>query len=136
MEVLFRDESSPYWGKIQSHWKGKAVYGREYTAAIQGAKICLGFLSKGNRDLHTRRSAEIPYSGGLFCAQRTEEHLEMFEEGKEAVFWDDAKECASICKTLIEKDDLRDSIRKAGMIKIRKMRCSNEKVVTDIINKA
>ncbi|MBA4053730.1 MAG: hypothetical protein C0490_03375, partial [Marivirga sp.] len=71
-----RWQKSPHFAKLESHWKGPALGGRDYVAAVQGAKICLGLLSKGNRDLHTTRSLEVPYSGGLLCAQRTIEHQE------------------------------------------------------------
>ncbi|MEP2653496.1 MAG: glycosyltransferase [Paraglaciecola sp.] len=127
-------QRSPFWSVLKAHWQGPPLSGRDYTAAVQGAKICLGFLSKGNRDLHTRRSAEIPFSGGLFCAQRTEEHLEMFEEGTEAIFWDDVEECASQCKKLIDNDSLRESIRSSGMKKVRSLKCGNEYVLKDILD--
>jgi len=41
-------------------------------------------------------------------------HLAMYEEGKEAVFWSDAKECAEQCKALLANDSLREAIAKAG----------------------
>lgn len=46
-----RWQKSPNFSLLQSNWRGGALSGRDYVAAIQGAKICLGLLSKGNRDL-------------------------------------------------------------------------------------
>jgi len=124
---------SPHWEALKSSYRGGSLSGREYVAAIQGSKICLGLLSKGNRDLHTQRSLEVPFAGGLFCAERTTEHQEIYEEGKEAVFWADATECATICKKLLSDDALRESIRLAGMRKIRAIGVGNEDICRKIL---
>lgn len=129
-----RWEKSPYWHSLKKYYKGKSLSGREYVAAIQGAKICLGFLSKGNSDLHTRRSVEIPFSGGLLCAQRTSLHQEMYVENEEALFWDDANECAVICKKILLDENLREQIRQSGMEKVRALEVGNENICKNIIN--
>jgi len=131
-----RWQSSPLFPKLKSHWRGGMLGGREYVAAIQGAKICIGLLSKGNRDLHTTRSLEVPFAGGLLCAERTTEHQEMYREGEEAVFWSDAAECARVCNQLLKDDTLRESIRIAGMRRVRSMKTGNEDVSNEIINTA
>ncbi|MET0465740.1 MAG: glycosyltransferase [Chitinophagaceae bacterium] len=127
-------QKSPLWDKLQFYYKGKALGGRDYVAGIQGAKICIGMLSKGNRDLHTRRSVEVPYVGGLLCAERTPEHVEMYKEGEEALFWDDAEECAKICKELLADDNKREGIRLAGMRRVRKLGVGNEDIVRQAIS--
>lgn len=129
-----RWEKSPHFSRLKSHWRGPALRGRNYVAAIQGAKICLGLLSKGNRDLHTTRSLEVPFSGGLLCAERTPEHLEMYKEGMEAVFWSNAAECAQVCKKLLEDEILRENIRTAGMRRVRLLKVGNEDVSSKILN--
>lgn len=121
-------QKSPLWNELQPYYRGKALGGRDYVTGIQGAKICIGMLSKGNRDLHTRRSVEVPYVGGLLCAERTSEHMEMYKEGVEAVFWDDADECARICKELLADEGKRESIRLAGMRKVRELGVGNEDI--------
>lgn len=131
-------QKSKYFSRLQPYWRGNAVYEREYVAAIQGAKICIGMLSKGNRDLHTQRSLEIPFIGSLFCAERTTEHLAMYEEDKEAVFWKDAEECAAVCKRLLADEGQRERIRSAGMKRVREMKIGNEdicgKILSTILN--
>jgi spore maturation protein CgeB len=129
-----RWEKSPHFNKLKSHWQGSALKGRDYVAAIQGAKICLGLLSKGNRDLHTQRSLETPYAGGLFCAERTSEHQELYQAGVEAVFWSDASECAQICNQLLRDNSQRDQILKAGMSRVRSLKVGNEDVCRRIIH--
>lgn len=129
-------KKSPHYMKLKPYIKGKSIYRRDYVAAIQGAKICLGFLSKGNRDLHTRRSVEVPFAGGLLCAERTSEHLEMYKEGVSAVFWNDSKECAKICKELLTDPKRRESIRLAGMQRVRALGVGNEDVCKKILDYA
>ena len=129
-----RWEKSAYWNELKQFYKGGSLSGKDYVAAIQGAKICLGFLSKGNRDLHTQRSLEIPYIGGLFCAERTSEHLELYNDFEEAVFWNDVNECAELCKKLLADNDLRESIRIAGMRKVRSLNVGNEDICRRVID--
>lgn len=121
------------WDKIKQFYKGKSLLGRDYVAAIQGAKICIGLLSKGNRDQHTTRSLEIPFAGGLLCAERTSEHLELYNEGEDALFWDDAIECAKICKKILADDVLRERIRNNGMQKVRNLKLGNNDICEKII---
>src|ERR1039458_4341078 len=84
---------APEWPELQPYLKGGPLLGDDYAKAIQCARVNLGLLSWGNRDLHTTRSVEIPALGALLCAERTAEHTDMYEEGKEALFWKDAQEC-------------------------------------------
>lgn len=129
-----RWERSRLWRHVKDAYRGPALSGRNYVAAIQGAKVCLGLMSKGNRDLHTRRSAEIPYADGLLCAERTAEHLQMFEDGEEAVFWETPEECARQCHTLLEEHERREQIRAAGRRRIVANRLGNEDVCQDILD--
>jgi len=76
--------------------------------------------------LHKRRSVEIPYAGGLLCAERTTEHLAMYNEGVEAVFWANENECITMCKKLLNDDTLRETIREAGMKRVRLNSSGNE----------
>ncbi|WP_460637375.1 CgeB family protein [Larkinella harenae] len=128
-----RWHKSPYWNELKSHHRGGALGGRDYVAAIQGAKICLGMLSKGNRDQHTQRSLEIPYIGGLFCAERTVEHAALYIEDEEAVFWKDANECAEKCRALLADESTRERIRLAGMKRVRANKVGNEDICHAII---
>ncbi len=121
-------QKSPLWNELKDYYKGKALSGKDYVAAVQGARICIGMLSKGNRDLHTTRSAEIPYIGGLFCAERTSEHEHMYKDWEEAVFWDDVEECARHCTELLKDENMRQKILLAGMKRVRALRIGNEDI--------
>lgn len=130
-----RWQKSAHWEQLKKHWKGPALSGRDYVCAIQGAKLCLGMLSKSNRDLHTTRSAEIPYAKGLLCAEKTSEHQHMFKEGFEALFWQDADECISVCKKALSSDLLRDQIKSNGHKTIIELELGHEKILSKIISK-
>lgn len=131
-----RWKKSSLWAQLKACYRGENLSGRDYVAAIQGAKVCLGMLSKGNRDLHTTRSMEIPYAGGVLCAERTSEHMELYEDGVEAVFWDDVNECASQCRRLLGDDAWRESVRSAGMTRVRASHRGHEDVCRVILEAA
>jgi len=125
---------APEWKFLKSYWKGGNISGDEYAKAIQCAKVNLGLLSKANRDLHTTRSLEIPALGGLFCAERTSEHLEMYREGKEALFWKDEEECAEMCTFALENETRRKTIAASGHARLIANRHFNERVLEDVLN--
>jgi spore maturation protein CgeB len=123
------------WKTIRPYWKGPGLVERHtYAAAIMSAKVCLGLLSKGNRDLHTQRSLEIPSLGSVFCAERTEEHLELYKEDEEAVFWSNAEECARKCHALLADDKWRESLAERGRLRFLKNGWTNMKVAERILD--
>jgi spore maturation protein CgeB len=131
-----RWEKSPLWAQLKGCYRGGNLSGRDYVAAIQGAKVCLGMLSKGNRDLHTTRTMEIPYAGGVLCAERTSEHLELYKDGVEAVFWNDVDECAQQCRRLLDDEPWRESVRRAGMARVRASHLGHEDICGMLIDAA
>lgn len=128
-----RWEKSPEWPTLQPHVRGRAITGCDYAKALQSAKICLGLLSKGNRDLHTIRSSEIPAAGTLFCAERTSEHLAMYRENVEAVFWRDAAECAGRCHEMLAEPERRRAIAAAGQRRVATLRLTHQCLLQDVL---
>lgn len=122
-------QKAPEWHILKPHWQGGPIFGDDYAKAIQCARINIGLLSKGNRDLHTTRSLEIPSLGGLFCAERTPEHMGMYQDGIEAVFWNDAKECADHCQALLKDEARRQAIAEAGRQRYLQDGNHNERVL-------
>lgn len=127
-------QKAPEWMELKRHWIGSSVHGDDYAYALQCAKVNIGLLSKGNRDLHTTRSLEIPSLGALLCAERTSEHLGMYEEGREALFWRDAEECAALCHQMLENEALRTSIAQAGHKRFLRNRHGNQDVLARILD--
>lgn len=128
-------KKAPEWPILQAHFKGDHLHGDEYALALQCARVSLGLLSKGNRDLHTTRSLEIPALGGLLCAERTSEHLEMYAEGEEALFWSSAEECAAVCKKALADERRRARIAAAGHARSIRNGHHNERVMRAIIER-
>ena len=132
-----RWQKAQEWQQLAPHWRGAGLYSDDdYAAAILGAKVNLGLVSKIVDDQHTTRSMEIPALGGLFCAERTNEHLELYEDGHEAVFWRDAAECAEQCMALLADAPRRRVIAAAGHARAMRNGHYNEQVMARILDAA
>ena len=124
---------APEWPQLKPHWRGDSIDGDDYAKAIQCAKINLGLLSKGNRDLHTTRSLEIPALGGLFCAERTVEHEQLYRDQHEAFFWSDARECAELCIALLSDENRRAAAAQRGHQRFLQNGNRNEAVMHELL---
>jgi spore maturation protein CgeB len=94
------------------------VEGESYAKALAGAKICLAFLSKINRDSYTRRCFEIPACGRVMLAERTSELLRMFKEDQEACFFSTVEELVNKVRWLLDNPKIRENIAQAGMRRV------------------
>jgi spore maturation protein CgeB len=121
---------------LRPFWRGAALYDDNYAKAIQCAKVSLGLLSKGNRDLSTQRSFEIPHLGGVLCAERTSEHAELYKENEEAVFWDTPEECSWRCTQLLQDEHHRKRLAIKGRNRCLQNNTTNAAVLTQILDKA
>ncbi len=92
----------------------RSAYGEDYVRAVAGAKIALVFLSGWNRDVYTNRCFEIPACGAAMVAPRTKELQAMYREGEEAVYFDSKEELLAKVRWLLEDDEARNRIAKAG----------------------
>jgi hypothetical protein len=94
--------------------QGDEVYGNEYSLALSGSRIGLGFLRRICPDQHTTRTFEIPACGSMLLADRTEEHREFFEEGKEAEFFGSEEELVDKSRFYSANEESRARIAAAG----------------------
>jgi len=94
--------------------QGGEVYADDYARALTGSGIGLGFLRKVCPDQHTTRTFEIPACGSMLLADRTEEHKEFFEEGKEAELFDSVDELIDKLKFYISNELARKRIANCG----------------------
>jgi spore maturation protein CgeB len=109
---------------LSSCLNGGEVYGDDYARALSGAKIGLGFLRKVCPDQHTTRSFEIPACGSMLLADRTQEHQEFFEEGKEAEFFSTVEEMRDKAMFYIADDRARLRVARKGYRRCRTGRYS------------
>jgi hypothetical protein len=94
--------------------QGGEVYADDYARALTGARIGLGLLRKVCADQHTTRSFEIPACGSLLLADRTGEHQEFFEEGREAEFFDSPEELVEKVRFYSANESARTRVAQAG----------------------
>ncbi len=133
----------PGWGRrsrvrqwCRPYVQGEGVWGEEYPKAISSAKICLGLLSKLVPDTSTTRTFEIPACGGFMLAERTEEHLGLFEEGREAEFFASDEEMLDKVRYYLTHPGQRDKIAAAGRERCLKSGYSNHDRIKDMLRKA
>jgi spore maturation protein CgeB len=94
--------------------QGGEVYADDYARALTGSRIGLGFVRKVCPDQHTTRTFEIPACGSLLLADRTEEHQEFFEEGKEAEFFGSCDELLDKLKFYCSNEPARKRVADGG----------------------
>ncbi len=132
-----RYQRLPEWPILKHCWRADDADSVDnYASAILAAKVSLGLLSKGNRDQHTTRTMEIPSLGGLLCAERTPEHLALYQQDHEAVFWATPEECAATCFSLLADQQRRTAIAASGHRRYLKNPWQNMKVVQSILDEA
>jgi spore maturation protein CgeB len=125
-------QRAPEWPALSRAWRGPALPNTQYSKALQSTKVAIGLLSKGNRDLHTQRSVEVPAIGTLLCAERTEEHEQVYGE-RGALLWQDNDECIDRCVRLLADDAARARVAERGQQRVRGYRLSNEPMVDAVL---
>lgn len=90
------------------------IYEERYAAVVAGSQIALGFLRELNPDQHTTRTFEIPAIGGFMLADRTEDHCEFFEEGKEAEYFSSDEEYREKVGFYLANESARARVAAAG----------------------
>jgi hypothetical protein len=89
-----------------------------YVKALSGSKIALCFLSKLNRDTYTRRCFEIPATGRLLLAERTDDLMMLFKDNEEACFFSNTDELIFKINWLLNNQSVLESISKSGLERV------------------
>lgn len=90
------------------------VWGVDYLRVLSHTKIALGLIGKHIPETTTTRTFEIPAMGTFLLAERTDDHLALFEEGKEAEFFGDDEEMQDKIKYYLANDQARMGIAAGG----------------------
>lgn len=107
-------QAVPARSPLFSHIQGRPLYGEEKGRAMTGTKIALGFLCKANRDTYTDRSFEIPACGVFMLAERSNEHLRLYEEGREIACFSSPDELVRQVNYYLAHDSERKAMADAG----------------------
>jgi spore maturation protein CgeB len=101
------------------------VFGDDYARVLCASKINLAFLRKVNRDTQTTRTMEIPACGAFMLAERTGDHLRLFEEGREAEYFESEDELERKIRHYLAHGEERQSIARAGLERCKSSGYSN-----------
>ncbi|HEY8154705.1 MAG TPA: glycosyltransferase [Myxococcota bacterium] len=115
--------------------RGGYLDGDDYARAICATRINLGFLRKSSRDLQTARSVEIPACAGFMLAERTDEHLRLFEEGVEAEYFASFDELLEKCRYYLAHETERAAIAAAGRRRCLEGRYDNAARLTAVLDR-
>lgn len=94
--------------------KMKRMSGIDYTKALNGAKFCLCFMSKLNRDKYTTRCFEIPACASILVAERTTELENIYCENQEVILFTEKHELLDKIKYLLNNPLLIEKMRQLG----------------------
>lgn len=119
---------------IRPYVSGGGLWGEEYLHAISSAKIGLGLLSKWIPETSTTRTFEIPAMGTFLLAERTALHQELFEEGKEAEFFDSDGEMLDKARFYLANNGAREQIALAGRARCERSGYSSSNLISKIIS--
>lgn len=114
----------------------KYVFDDEYAKVVCSSKINLCFLRKINRDTQTTRSIEIPACGGFMLAERTEHHQQLFEENKEAGYFESKEEMLDKINYYLKHEQEREIIATNGLLRCMESDYSYHAQLRFIINTA
>lgn len=86
----------------------------DYVATLRTAKLAFCSLSQMNRNESTGRSFQIPALGACLFAERTDEHAFLYEDGVEAILFDDEQQMVEKARYYCRNLAQRNAIIEAG----------------------
>lgn len=114
----------PQWqGKLSPRAEAMAglfpgLYGEDYGRKLSRAKVAVCFLSKWNRDVYTKRVFEITACGGFLLCERTPFMRSLFEEGREAEYFESPEEFTDKLRYYLSHESARRRVAAAGLKRV------------------
>jgi spore maturation protein CgeB len=127
---------APEFPRLAPHTTVSHLATDAYDAAVAAADVSIALLSKGNRDLHTTRSLQIPALGSLLCGERTVEHEMLYRDGEEALLWSSVEDCAELCLDVLADRDRLARLTAAGRRRALANNHFNEPFMDAIVRRA
>jgi hypothetical protein len=121
--------------RLRGYWRGMAT-GRDFRLAMSSTKIALSPIRRSNRDDHSERSFQIPACGAFMLAERSDTHLELFQEGKEAAFFGSLDELVEKVAYYLQHEDQRRKIAEAGHRRVMAGPFSDLDRLTEVLDTA
>jgi spore maturation protein CgeB len=112
--------NTPLWTRalppeaFKAIFRSAELYRQQYREAIWRSRINLSFLTHSNQDEFVHKSFEIAGCGGFLLAERSEGHLQRFQEDEEAVFFSSFDELAQKVRRYLPDEVSRQRIAAAG----------------------
>jgi spore maturation protein CgeB len=128
-----------FWNRhrlLRRYYRGFA-WGRDFRLAVNGAKIVLNLVRRANRDGHSPRSFEVLACGGFMLTDRTEEHAELFDEGKEAACFGSDEELVDKVGYYLRHDVERGVIAERGyqrVVRGRNTYCDRLETIINLVS--
>ena len=110
------------------------ITGEDYNKALCGARLCLCFFSRLNRDSYTRRVFEITACGGVLLSERTSEMQSLFREGSEALYFSSPEELQSVVASVLGDPERLNRIAEAGRLRCLRDGHSVEDRMTELLD--
>lgn len=79
-----------------------AIYKDDFVKITQKHRLQLNIFRAHNNNSHNMRTFEMPALGSIMLAPFSEEHRELFEENKEAFFYQNDRECIEKTKAILQ----------------------------------
>lgn len=93
---------------------GRPVYDDDYRRVVCASDVNLCFLRKGNRDLQTCRSVEIPAMGGFMMHEASSEMTRLFAADRAAVYFDGTTDLVDTARRWLADPGGRAAVAAAG----------------------
>lgn len=106
-----------------------------YRSGIWNSKVNLSFITKENQDDIAHKAVEIAACAGFLLAIRTPGHQAIFDEDREAVFFDSVEECADKARFYLARPELREAIAARGRERAVRGGYDNDTQIARVLNR-